>query len=75
MECKLLIIFIYYYYYVNVCLINIIVLFLIIYIKKNNKGGDWRNVSVQAKDLVRKMLEYNVDQRISAWKAFNHPWI
>jgi serine/threonine protein kinase len=43
--------------------------------KKNNKGGDWRNVSVQAKDLVRKMLEYNVDQRISAWKAFNHPWI
>lgn len=36
---------------------------------------EWENVSNEAKDLVRKLLEYNPDKRISAAAALQHPWI
>lgn len=32
------------------------------------------NVSAEAKDLLRKLLEKNVDKRISAAQALEHPW-
>jgi len=36
---------------------------------------EWENVSNEAKDLVRKLLEYNSDKRISAAEALQHSWI
>lgn len=36
---------------------------------------EWENVSNEAKDLVRKLLEFNPDKRISASEAIQHPWI
>ncbi len=36
---------------------------------------EWEHVSQDAKFLVRRLLEYNPDQRISALEALNHPWI
>jgi calcium-dependent protein kinase len=32
-------------------------------------GPDWKNISSEAKDLVKRMLTYEVDQRISAEDA------
>lgn len=36
---------------------------------------DWVKVSIQAKDLIRRMLMYDPEERISALEAYNHPWI
>lgn len=36
---------------------------------------DWENVSSEAKDLIKLMLEYNPKTRISAEDALAHPWI
>jgi len=36
---------------------------------------EWENVSEGAKDLVKKMLEYAPERRVSAFEALNHPWI
>ena len=36
---------------------------------------EWADVSLEAKDLVKKLLTYNPTHRISAFDAFNHPWI
>jgi len=36
---------------------------------------EWEYVSEDAKDLVEKLLEKNISQRISAKEAVNHPWI
>ena len=36
---------------------------------------EWENVSDSAKDLIDKLLEYDVDKRISAKDALNHDWI
>ena len=38
------------------------------------EGGPWNDISDLAKDLVRKMLTFNPQQRISALDALNHPW-
>ena len=35
---------------------------------------EWDDVSFEAKDLVRKCLEYEDEQRISASEALQHPW-
>lgn len=35
----------------------------------------WQSISEKAKDLVRKLLTVDPDQRISAKDALNHPWI
>jgi serine/threonine protein kinase len=36
---------------------------------------EWADVSPDAKDLVKKLLTYDSDKRISALDALNHPWI
>jgi len=36
---------------------------------------EWADVSQDAKDLVKKLLTYDSDNRISALDALNHPWI
>jgi calcium-dependent protein kinase len=35
----------------------------------------WNTVSEKAKDLVKKLLTVDVEKRISADEALNHPWI
>lgn len=35
---------------------------------------DWNNISIEAKLLIRKMLTYNPERRISAQEALNNPW-
>lgn len=35
----------------------------------------WSNVSDKAKDLITKLLTYDVDQRPTAEQALQHPWI
>lgn len=35
----------------------------------------WSDVSSEAKDLIRKMIEVNPDYRIRASEALDHPWI
>ena len=37
-------------------------------------GPEWESISDEAKDLIRKMLIYNPDERISAKKCLEHPW-
>ncbi|XP_063063451.1 ribosomal protein S6 kinase alpha-3 isoform X4 [Engraulis encrasicolus] len=38
-------------------------------------GGYWNSVSVDAKDLVSKMLHVDPHQRLSAAQVLRHPWI
>jgi len=33
------------------------------------------NISADAKGLIRKMLTYNPEERITASEAYNHPWV
>ena len=35
----------------------------------------WDEVSVEAKDLISKLMEKDPNQRISATEALKHPWI
>ena len=37
--------------------------------------SDWRNVSDDAKDLIRKMLQFNPKDRFSAEQSLNHIWV
>eukprot|EP00826_Nyctotherus_ovalis_P034979 TRINITY_DN2959_c0_g2_i1.p1 TRINITY_DN2959_c0_g2~~TRINITY_DN2959_c0_g2_i1.p1 ORF type:complete len:207 (+),score=31.63 TRINITY_DN2959_c0_g2_i1:982-1602(+) len=36
--------------------------------------GVWESVSESAKDLIRKMLEYDANKRISSIDAYKHQW-
>lgn len=38
-------------------------------------GSEWKNVSRDAIDLIKKMLTYDPSHRISAEEALNHAWI
>jgi calcium-dependent protein kinase len=38
-------------------------------------GSEWKNVSRDATDLIKKMLTYDFNHRISAEDALNHTWI
>ena len=38
-------------------------------------GADWKNISEESKDLVKKMLTYDPNERITAEHALNHLWI
>ena len=38
------------------------------------KKYPWPIISSQAKDLIKKLLEFNVNDRITAEEALNHPW-
>ena len=35
----------------------------------------WKKVSPQAKDLIRKMMERDVDKRLCADDCLKHPWM
>ena len=35
----------------------------------------WKGVSNEAKDLIRQMLTYDQDKRITAIEAYNHSWL
>ena len=37
--------------------------------------SDWRNVSEDAKDLIRKMLQFNPKDRYTAEQSMNHVWV
>jgi len=37
--------------------------------------SDWRNISDDAKDLIRKMLQFNPKDRFTAEQALNHVWV
>ena len=39
------------------------------------EGNDWDMISVEAKDLVQRMLEKDPRKRISTKDILNHPWI
>lgn len=41
----------------------------------NLENGPWKNISEEAKDLVRQMLCSDPSKRITAEKAKGHPWI
>lgn len=49
--------------------------------KKVEKGkydiskGVWKTISKEGKDLIKKLLTYDPDDRISAEEALQHPWI
>ena len=36
---------------------------------------EWEQVSSEAKDLIKKLLTYDSDKRISAHDALAHPWL
>lgn len=38
-------------------------------------GDAWKHVSKNAKDLIKKMLTYDQNERITAADAYAHPWI
>lgn len=39
------------------------------------EGARWDKVSVQAKDLVRKLIKFEPQKRLSAMEALNHIWL
>jgi serine/threonine protein kinase len=41
----------------------------------NFSGREWNTVSDEAKAFIRKLLEYNPAQRLSAEEALNDPWM
>lgn len=43
--------------------------------KYDIEHGIWKNVSKEAKDLIKKLLTYDPAERISAETALQHPWI
>ena len=38
-------------------------------------GPEWKNISKDAIELIKKMLTYEPNNRISAEVALNHTWI
>lgn len=39
------------------------------------EGGKWDTISVQAKDLVRKLIKFDSRRRLSAAEALEHIWL
>lgn len=35
----------------------------------------WSNISSEAQDLISKLLELNVEKRLSAKEVLKHPWL
>jgi calcium-dependent protein kinase len=36
---------------------------------------EWQDVSMDAKEFIKKLLEYDSNKRISPQEALQHPWI
>jgi calcium-dependent protein kinase len=43
--------------------------------KYSMTGPEWKNITSEAKDFIKNMLEYDPVKRITAEKAINHAWI
>lgn len=43
--------------------------------KFNFNGPVWQDISIEAKDLIKSLLRYNPEGRISAAEALKHSWI
>ncbi|CDW82279.1 protein kinase domain containing protein [Stylonychia lemnae] len=39
------------------------------------EGETWQDISENAKDLIKKLLTVDPEQRLSAKEALNHPWV
>jgi len=39
------------------------------------ESDEWNYISEDAKDLIKKMLSVNIEERITVDQALNHPWI
>jgi len=39
------------------------------------RGQAWNSISEEAKDLVKKLMEKDINQRLTAVDALAHPWI
>jgi len=39
------------------------------------QGVEWKNISKEAKLFIKKLLNVNVEQRLSAEQALKDPWI
>jgi serine/threonine protein kinase len=39
------------------------------------KEDDWKDVSSDAKDLVKKLLVLDPDERLTSGQALRHPWM
>jgi len=37
-------------------------------------GNNWKSVSKEGVDLIKQMLKYDPESRISAKDCLNHPW-
>jgi len=42
--------------------------------KFNNNPHEMKNVSKEAKDLIKSLIKIDVDKRLSSEEALNHPW-
>ena len=38
-------------------------------------GPEWKSISMDAKDFIKKMIQYDPNVRISADEALKHSWI
>jgi calcium-dependent protein kinase len=38
------------------------------------KDEEWRSASPESMDLIRKLLEFSPEKRLTAEQALNHPW-
>lgn len=38
-------------------------------------SSDWRHVSVEARDFIRRLLQVNVSKRMTVDQALRHPWM
>jgi serine/threonine protein kinase len=41
----------------------------------NLDGLNWKGVSLDAKDMVRYLMNFDKDERPSAGEALEHPWL
>jgi len=43
--------------------------------KYDFNGSEWKGISQDAKDFIKKMMEYNPDKRYGAEGALSDPWM
>lgn len=48
---------------------------MVIIIIFDSLANEWGKISLEAKELISKMLSYNPGLRMSAVEALNDPWI
>ena len=43
--------------------------------KYSFSANEWKNVSREAKVMIKKLLTYNPEERVTAEEAYNNEWI